>query len=202
MFFNFFKKKTTKQTIKSIEYIILEKEDKNSIYLFYLKDFRIGYNNIYLWNYIQRDVVVSILSDFLVYIYTVDESNTELEEDLGELYTCKKSKDGVRYLLCNRIDYRIVTELIEAYSNFWEYGYLVNFTAYSEKAAQFDIEQLENCDQLKGFAINIKPIGDNIGIEILIDPKQISETELIELIQNVTDKYKIELKVIIKKDSE
>jgi len=191
-----FKKKTTPQNIAFIECIVLGKKDNKSTYFLSLEDFKIRYGNHYLWNYIQRDVVTSILSDFFVYIYTVDENNTELKDDFGNLYPCKNSKDGINYLLCNRIDYRIVTELIEAYDNFWQYGYLVNFTAYSEKVAPFDVDQLENYDQLKGFAVNIKPLGDNTGIEITIDPEQISESELIERIRGVAEKYRIELKVI------
>ncbi|WDC83330.1 hypothetical protein PL321_11190 [Caloramator sp. mosi_1] len=78
----------------------------------------------------------------------------------------------------------------------WQYNYFVNFTAYSEKVAQIDFEQLMNYEQLKGFAINIKPLGDNAGLEITIDPEQISEAELIERIRSVVEKYRIELKVI------
>jgi hypothetical protein len=49
---------------------------------------------------------------------------------------------------------------------------------------------------MKGYAINIKPLGDNAGIEITIDPEQITEDELIERIQSVVEKYRIKLKTI------
>jgi len=193
----FFKKKTTPKTVEFIECVILKKTEKNLSYFFSLENFREKtYANQYLWNYIQRDVVVSILSDFSVYIYTPDDNNTVLKENYGNLYHIKESKDGRVFLYCRRLDYRIVTELIEAYDNMWQYNYFVNFTAYSEKVAQIDFEQLMNYEQLKGFAINIKPLGDNAGLEITIDPEQISESELIERIRSVVEKYRIELKVI------
>jgi hypothetical protein len=192
----FFKKKTIPKAVEFINCIVLEKIEKSSSYFLSLEDFRKRYGNDYLWNYIQRDLVVSILSDFSVYIYTPDDNNTELKEDFGYLYDSKESKDGRVFLYCHRLDYRIVTELIEAYDNMWQYNYFVNFTAYSEKVAQIDFGQLMNYEQLKGFAINIKPLGDNTGIEILIDPEQITETELIERVRSVVEKYRMELKVI------
>lgn len=166
-------------------------------YILSLEDFRnVRYENQYLWNYIQRDVIVSILSDFSVYIYTPDESNSEIKGYFTAIYPYKLSKDGKVFLYCDRIDYRIVTELIEAYDNLWQFGYLVNFTAYSEKVAQFDIEQLMSSEKIKGYAININPLGDNAGIEITIDPEQMTEGELIERIQSVIKKYRLDFKVI------
>lgn len=192
----FFKKKTTPQIIEFIDCIVLEKTEKDSVYYLTLEDFRKRYGNHYLWDYIQRDAIVSILSDFSIYVYTPDAGNTELKDDFGGIYPFEQSKDGTVFLYCDKIDYRIVTELIEAYDNMWQYGFFVRFAAYSEKVAKIDFEQLMNYEQLKGYAINIEPLGDNTGMEITIDPEQISESELIERIRSVAEKYRIELKVI------
>lgn len=78
----------------------------------------------------------------------------------------------------------------------WEYNGPVCLAAYSEKDAKIDFDQLINHEQLKGYIIKIETLGDNTGIEITIDPEQVSEMVLIERIRNVTDKYRIELKVL------
>lgn len=194
----FFKKKTTPQILELISCIVLEKTDKVATsYCVTLENPSIRYRNHYLWNYILRDVIVSILTDYMVYIYTPDKENAlNLKDDFEKIYPCNEIKDGTVFLSCNKIDYRIVTELIEAYESMWDWDGPAFFAAYFEKDANIDFEKLNNYEQLSGYAIKIESLRDYIGIEIIIDPEQISETDLIERIRSVADKYKIELKVM------
>jgi len=199
----FFKKKTTQQVFDLINCIVLEKNDKVATsYFLTLEKYSMAnrsiiYRNLYLWDYILRDVIVSVLTGYNVYIYTPDKENAlSLKEDFENIYPFYEIMDGTIFLNCNKIDYRIVTELIEAYESMWSWDGPIFFAAYFEKKADVDFKKLDTYEQLSDYALRIESARDNMGIEILIDPEQISEADLIERVRSVTDKYKIELKVI------
>lgn len=199
----FFKKKTTQLVYESIKHVVLEKNDKVATnYFLTLEKYSMGnrnivYENLYLWDYILRDVIVSVLTDYIVYIYTPDKENAlSLKEDFKSIYPYYEILDGTIFLTCNKIDYRIVTELIKAYESMWDWDGPIFFAAYYGKKADFDFKKLDSYEQLKDYALRIESARDKMGIEITIDPEQISESELIERIRSVVEKYRIELKVI------
>jgi len=121
-----------------------------------------------------------------------------LKEELGHIYSFYELKDGSIFLNYNKIDYRIVTELIEAYSSMWDYEGPIFFAAYTLKKADIDFKKFDTYEQVSDYVLRIESAKDHMGLEIFIDPEQISETELIERIQSVTEKYNIKLKLVIR----
>lgn len=204
MIFNLFSKKDqenkTEWKRKKINnmYLVKKKEPENSYLLttekHYLMDELIVYSNEYLYDYIIRDIVVSLLKNFVVYAYAPDLNEFE------DLYTNYMYKEGSFIVESESIDYRLVTDLLISYSDIWYYDGPATFIAYTEKRREPDLKIIYDLSTWEGFAIKIESTDEYTGLIMSIDPEKIDEEELIKRINEVLEGYKMDLEFVEAKD--
>ena len=88
-------------------------------------------------------------------------------------------------------DLRLVTEIIEFHEDLWDYGELVNFVVFPKGN-----QDLNECDAL----YRIKPMGDNIGIQIEVNPMENADQLLKRKIEYTLERYNILVKVMEEKN--
>ena len=152
-----------------------------------------NFNNSYLWNYIQRDILAVLLKDSSVCVEIFDSQKMEiLKGYLDKLYTFSDTSNEKVYIFCEKADLRLLTELIEG-TDTWSYAGLLKIYACQKGYFSDDSIKINDLD----YYFKIEPFGDNLGISISVN-KELGtpfKEAIIERIQSVTDAYKLELKI-------
>lgn len=152
------------------------------------------FNNLYLWNYIQRDIIYAINEEYIINIEVSDKKYSEiLRSYLSNLYNFIDIDDSRILICCNNADFRIATELLEG-SDILQYTNIIKILFFSNLLNSSDINNYD--DKLKEVAVKMEPCGDNLGFYIYINEENISEGSLISKIKKVLEKYKIYLNII------
>lgn len=159
---------------------------KHNSWLLCLDNLRKHYTNLRLWNYIQRDVIIELITGYLVIANLDSRMLIELNDSISEKYICRGDEKGEYYISVPVGDLRLVTELIEFHDELWDYGEFINFVVYPREADSYN-----DCDPL----YTIRPLGDNIGL--LIEGKSMRGIEELirEKIECVLKRYNISVRV-------
>ena len=169
--------------------VFLEKKDH--LWQLYLDIFRVRYANLSLWSYIQRDVIAALISGYLAIVGLDSHGPIRLNDSIYEKYPCKKNEGGEYSIRIAPDDLRLVTEIIEFHEDLWDYGELVNFVVFPKGN-----QDLNECDAL----YRIKPMGDNIGIQIEVNPMENADQLLKRKIEYTLERYNILVKVMEEKN--
>lgn len=177
----FFNKKD-KLPCERIKAVALEKVSDNE-YMLVLEKKRCHYENYYLWKYILRDMLLSVLVDFDV-CFCVEESNEKgnLKQDFG-MYECKEDGDNICFF-CHDITAYITTTLLEEYENIWEYDGSLHFYAKIKGGDERTTKNLE-------YQVKISSLKDSLGLYIV--SSDTFEGEMIKRIEKVANSYKLRL---------
>ena len=159
---------------------------KHNSWLLCLDNLRKHYTNLRLWNYIQRDVIIELITGYLVIANLDSRMLIELNDSISEKYICRGDEKGEYYISVPVGDLRLVTELIEFHDELWDYGEFINFVVYPREADSYN-----DCGPL----YTIRPLGDNIGL--LIEGKSMRGIEELirEKIECVLKRYNISVRV-------
>lgn len=174
--------KKNKLLCERITAVVLEKISENE-YILVKEKLRCQYENIYLWKYILRDALLSILADFDVCICVEESSEREnLKQDF-EMYEYKEDGDNL-WLFCHDITAYTATILLEEYEGIWEYDGTLHFYA-KEKGKNEETE-----DTLK-YQVKISSLKDSLGLKIVCSEN--FAVDMIKRIKNVTNSYRLKL---------
>lgn len=167
---------------------------KESEFHFFLKDFKTLYQNRYLWPYIERDVIFSLLSDAFVVAHLDSFDPMELDDDIRDLYPNEMNQNGEYAVYLGVNDRRLITAIMEGTDEFWEYGDLINLKAFpASKYTGYPSMALPSIRSATDYKLNIQPIGDDIGLSIAINPKLQNREEIISKIRIVLNEYHMNL---------
>lgn|GEM_PF-6038174 len=173
---------------------IILKNHKNCKYELILNALPKKLNNLYLWNYIQRDVISAFNNDFFINVEINDKEHSEIFRSyLSDLYDFIKIDDNKSLICCKKADNRIITELIES-TSILQYTNIIRILFFINEINHLDMNYYN--DMLKEYAISMEPCGDNLGFYIYINKSYISEDALILKIKNVLSTYKMQLNII------
>jgi len=178
------KKKTAEVDFNVINLKIID----DLTYELYLDESYNKYNNSYLWNYVQRDLLAAIFKEHPVCVEILDKQHVEiLKEYLDEFYTIFEISNEKAYIFSEKADLRLLTELIEG-TDIWIYAGLLNIYACHSIRAN-----AENLD----YYFKVEPFGDNLGISITLSKESGAafKENLIERIQSVTEDYRLKLNI-------
>lgn len=157
----------------------------------YLDIFRVRYANLSLWGYIQRDIIAALISGHPAIVELDSYGPIALGDSIREKYPCEKNERGEYFIRLVPDDLRLVTEIIEFHEELWTYDELVNFVVFPK----------ENQDMNESNALyRIKPIGDNIGIQIEVNPLENADQLLKRKIEYTLERYNILVKVMEEKN--
>ena len=83
---------------------------KHNSWLLCLDNLRKHYTNLRLWNYIQRDVIIELITGYLVIANLDSRMLIELNDSISEKYICRGDEKGEYYISVRMGDLRLVTE--------------------------------------------------------------------------------------------
>ncbi|MBP3618079.1 MAG: hypothetical protein J6J38_08595 [Lachnospiraceae bacterium] len=189
MFFQ--KRKREKVFNKMINGLILKEQlcVNDKAFFLTLEETTEDYADQYIWNYIQRDIICSVLESYVTYAYTSDEENLEiLKSAIGGAETYKATNDGATLFHCEHLR-AISARIIEEYWDVWECGgpSYISFIAYDKEV------HTDGKDKKEEYIVKIKPLGDNDGLEIFINEKKYSKDKLTSSIMLVLEQYGLHL---------
>jgi len=159
---------------------------KAHLWQLYLDNFRVHYTNLSLWTYMQRDIVATLISGYPTIINLDSHGPIMLNDSIREKYPCEKNERGEYFICIASGDLRLITEIIEFHEDLWDYDELVNFVVFPKEN-----QGINECDAL----YKIKPLGDNIGIQIEVNPMENADQLLKRKIEYVLERYNISVKV-------
>ena len=180
-----------KRPVKYSEFDCVFLDKKDHIWQLYLDNFKVRYANISLWGYIQRDIIAALIDGCFAIIVLYSHGPIALDDDIREKYPCEKNEGGEYFIRLAPDDLRLVTEIIEFHEDLWDYGELVNFVVFPKGN-----QDLNECDAL----YRIKPMGDNIGIQIEVNPMENADQLLKRKIEYTLERYNILVKVMEEKN--
>lgn len=168
---------------------------QNRRYELTLNSFPKEFNNLYLWNYIQRDIIYAINEDYFINIEISDKKYSEIFRCyLSGLYNFIDIDENRLLICCKKSDYRISTELIEG-SDILQYTNIIKILFFPNLFNSSGTNYYN--DKLNEIAVKMEPCGDNLGFYIYINDEYIAEETLIAKIKNVLEKYKMHLNITL-----
>ena len=163
-------------------------------FYFFLSNFQSVYQNRYLWTYIERDVIFSLLSDSFVIAHLDSCEPIELDEDIRDFYPNIRNQNGEYAVYLGVNDRRLITSIMEGVDELWAYGDFINLKAFP--ASQFAAYPSMELPSLRGtdnYKLNIQPTGDDIGFSISINPQMQDPEEVLNKIRMVLNQYHVKL---------
>ncbi|MFW5632019.1 MAG: hypothetical protein ACOCMZ_02575 [Acetivibrio ethanolgignens] len=162
------KQKTKNNCLKPFDRVKFIKNISHSQFELFF-DYTKYYCDTILWDNIQRDIILSLASDYTIVVhldaYQTDTSITELDNKIGELYPCIKNDKGEYFIEIMTQDLRLLTE-IKNDPLLWECGNVLHIAAFKEKKPQYTNESIFDDAEFvihsiydnNGFVINVRDI--------------------------------------------
>lgn len=193
-----FRNKSRQNTVKqkTVNYLTAVGLDirEDTEFHFFLKDFKTLYQNRYLWTYIERDVIFSLLSNAFVVAHLDSFEPMKLDDDIRDLYPNQMNQNGEYAVYLGVNDRRLITTIMTGADELWEYGDLINLKAFPiSKYAEYPSMELPSIRSAADYILNIQPTGDDIGFSISINPQLQNREALINKISIVLNEYHINL---------
>ena len=188
-----FRKHSRQDDTKYLTSVSLDLRE-DSKYYFFLSDFKSKCRNQFLWTYIERDVIFSLLSNFFVVAHLDSFDPIELDDDIRDFYPNQTNPNGECAVCLGVNDRRFITDIMEEHDLLWDYGDLINLKAFPPSKFEGGPSiELPSIRSATDYILNIQPTGDDIGILISINPQLQSREEIIDKILIVLNEYHINL---------
>jgi len=182
--------------LKTIDLEKYQHETYMEYYLGLFPKYEQKYENSYIWNFIQNDIVYELCKNKRVIIEINDFEFNSIYDDYPRIKLSEGETNSFNKNLINLecINKEIILDFLEG-TSIWDYADIINFYCYESNNfndGMFKFIEKDGLEKSNYFA-KIFPTGDNLGLSII---SKSQDGLIIDIIREVLLQYSVTLNII------